>query len=996
LARLRPQLRVLAAVASRPGFAVKLAETLAELRAYQVTPQALRGRWEELAAGGSSRAVLADKLHDLSLVLAAFDERLTGRFTDPDDVLAEAARRLPAAPSLRGARVWVDGFVSFTPQELRFLGALLRTAGSLTVTLCLDPDRLSPGSAAVAAEAFLPVAETRRRLLELAAAAGAAVEEKVLSGQPRFRHPALACVEAGLAGRRVEPWRGQGDAVSLVSAPDRRAEVTWVAAEVLRLCREEGYRFRDVAVIVRDLEGYGDLIAAAFGEHGIPYFLDRRRPVAHHPLVELVRAAVAVIAEDWPYEAVFRFLKTDLVPLARDDVDRLENAVLARGIRGSARWRDDGAWPADLRALRSAAAAPLWRFRERLGDGPRRPVRLYAEALLALLVELDVAGRVEAWRSEDVAAGRLEAAREHEAVLAGLVDLLDQAVLAMGDEAMTAAEFLALLEAGLEGLEAGLVPPGLDQVVVGSVERSRHPAIRAVFVLGVTDRAFPPAPAEDAILSDAERETLWEHGLELAPTSRVRLFHEAHYTYVAMTRARDRLSVSWPRADERGRACHPSLVVARLQALVPGARRLDVPAAGEAPPADDPAAAATAVLAAATGVRALAAAFAREWRRTGGRPAPAWCAAWRWLTGDTRRRAEAEPVLASLRPRRPEEVVAPDIAAALSGREAELSVTRLETFAACPFRHFAAHVLGLRERAVFRVAPPDLGRFYHEALRRVGEAVAAAGRDWADLDQAEVDRLLDAVTEELAPLAGGHVLLSTAAHRHLLSRLRQTLGRAVSLLVEHARRGAFRPVGVEVGFGGGERLQALSVPLPEGGSVRLRGRIDRLEAWRAEDGTVYLRVLDFKSRQRDFRLDEVFYGLSLQLPVYLLAALRGLGFPAEGTPAAGAVQPAGLLYIPIEQRVVTVDGPATPEAVAAARRRATRATGLVLADPAVIRQMDRRSEDGAALIPAGLTRDGAVTGRSAAAPSAALHALLAWCEAQAGVLASGVLAGRAD
>ncbi|HEY8394635.1 MAG TPA: PD-(D/E)XK nuclease family protein [Thermaerobacter sp.] len=1054
LARQAGSLRLFDRVADRPGFIERLATTMDELAAYGHDARTLEEQFGRLASSGRGESVLAAKLHDLGVVIQAYQDYLLARgFSDPAQQLGQLAGRLPETGWGRGARIWVDGFSGFTPQELAVLEGLLVVARQVEVTLCLDPAELPPlgaGGPLDESSLFHPTLVTWRQLTELAERSGTPVTEPVvlpaassrpcsrlafpaahspdpesaglappqgtgrgsragMAAPPRFRNPVLRHIEREFfrfPGRR---YPGPAEGVAVVAAPNRRAEVAAAAREILRLVREEGYRFRDVAVIVRDLEAYHDLLVSAFAEHGIPLFVDRRRPVPHHPLVELVRAAVETVAADWPYEPVFRYLKTDLVPVPRGAVDRLENYVLAFGIRGR-RWYDGSPWrwwrrfaleedeepgerqEEEIRAvnrIRDEAVRHLLAFHHRVAAARHRPrpVPELSAALYALLEELGVPERIQRWSEEAEAAGDLDRAQEHLQVWNGIVELLDQTAESLPDLELTLAEYLRVLEAGLEGLRVGLIPPGLDQVVAGTIERSRHPNVRAVLILGATEDAFPRRAEEDAIFSDAEREELEAAGLALGPTGRVRTLHEQYLTYLALTRASERLWISYPIGDEEGRAITPSWITRRLLALIPA---LGItPAASD----DDPAALAT--------PGQVVGALARQLRRAreGAPLEERWLDLYQWAVTEDGLRERVRPVLAALGYRNRVDDLEPAVARKLYGLDSAgggvlaASVTRLESFASCPFQHFAAYGLRLREREIYRVDAPRLGRVYHAALSLLVRRVGERGLDWDELDGQRVRGLLDEILAELAPRLEDEIPTGTAYHRYLLGIIGRTLRVTVDNLAEQARRGSFRPLGVEVDFGPGARLPSPSLRLPGGERLVLRGRIDRIDAARAGDGRWLLRVIDYKSGPRDLALDKVYHGLSLQLAVYLLVVMSGAGALLPGT---AAVEPAALLYVPVHDPYLDARRPLDAEEAARRRRREKlRASGWVLDDPEVIAALDREGQP-ADFVPVSLKKDGAPTRNSRVIDRSRLERLFRHVERRLTELGERLLAGRAD
>ncbi|KKM08757.1 ATP-dependent helicase [Clostridiales bacterium PH28_bin88] len=980
LQRRQADLAIFCRAARQPGFTDRLARTIAELRVYGINEKDLESQYAALARAGTDATVLAGKLHDLAIVYRDFETYLQGRYVDPDDYLTLLAERLQDAPSVQGATFWVDGFTGFTPQEYRVLGALLRSASRVHVTLCLDHRELVCPPQET--DLFHPTRETYHKLVDLAKNMGARIEEPLTLTppiNPRFTSRALAHVETQFFGRPGREYTGEVDEISLVGAANRWAEVEAVAREIIRLCRDQGYRWRDMAVILRDMDAYQGLVAAVFTDYGIPYFIDRKRPVLHHPLVELLRAALEVVVTNWACDPVFRYLKTDLVPVSRGAVDELENYVLAHGIRGR-RWIDDKPWRyrrqytlgeerevspgeeatlARINRTREKAAGALGRFYRKLASskqGRLLTVSQVTTALFELLVDLRVPDTLERWRREAEEAGDLDAAREHSQVWDGVVSLLDQVVEALGEEEMDLPEYAQVLEAGLESLRLGLIPPGLDQVLVGTVERSRNPDLMAAFMVGINDGIFPARAAEDEIFTDGERDELASRGVHLAPPGRVRLFHEQYLVYIALTRASERLWISYPLADQEGKALAPSSIIGRVKELFPGLKEsfLGLEPAGAVinDLTED-----TPELEFIINRRRTVAYLGSLLRKAEtGRPLPLlWAYVYQWYISDEARRSEAGRVLDSMRYGNHVERLPEELVREIFGNPISTSVSRLESFAACPFSHFAAHGLGLRERTIYRLEAPDMGAFFHAALKVFVDRLRERSLDWGTLEDDQRYLLVQEVVEDLAPKLQGEILLSSARYRYLSRSLRRTLHRAVGALGAHARQGCFRPAAVEVGFGYPGELPPLRLELRPGWFMELKGRIDRVDSARGKERE-YIRVIDYKSRATDLRIRDVYHGLALQLLTYL-----GVALEHADQLAGGPATPAGVLYFGVQDPMVHAVGPLTGEELNKEIRKKLKMRGLVLDDPEVVELMHGGLSGRSDLIPVTVKKDGTLS-----------------------------------
>ncbi|WP_438433322.1 PD-(D/E)XK nuclease family protein [Gorillibacterium sp. sgz500922] len=990
--------------------------------AAELAPSAAAGDFEE-PREGSDR--LTDKLRELSLLYGEYRQALSGGFLDSEAFLDRLSEGVGRLSWLKEAEIWVDGFFGFTPQERRVLTRLALHARQVTVTLPLDrpyrageePDELG---------LFHSPAKAMAQLLQQADEAGVEVREPVLlplggGPLPRFRKsPLLAYLEESFenraaARRIVYPENGSDSSIEFAAAVNRRAEVEGCAREMLRLARDEGRRYREMAVRVRRLGDYSDLVAQVFPAYGIPFFLDERRPVLQHPLMEFIRSAQEIVTRDWPYEAVFRCIKTDFlldsteetpaaatpaplegegqlaffaedeaaaaaegrtaVSLDREGMDLLENYVLARGITGS-RWKDDRYWEfyapvaldeeeniapreateeekarhARIRASRDRVVGLFADFERRMGNAAT--VRDRAAALYGLLAECGIPRKLQETADADLLEGRPEQAQEQVQLWDKVMELLDEMVELMGDEEIDAELFARLMDTGLSGLCLGLVPPALDQVLVGSMDRTRTNQKSFVFVLGANEGVLPAKPEEDGVWSDAERLRLAAAGLELPGGARRRLLDEQLLLYAVLAAPSERLWISYPLADDEGKALLPSEIVRQLGAVFPLARArerlLQV-----SPPPEAPSEELLPYLAHPDRALTDLGLFLHE--GVEGRPVPPmWQEVYRYLaaSGSREQLALVEQSLSFAIGR---ERLAPATAEALYGEVLRASVSRMERFVACPFSHFAAHGLKLAERKQFRLEAPDIGQLFHAALSQVVRELSAESADWPELPDERVKQKAHETVDRIIPRLQGEILLSNNRYRYIARKLKEIVARASAVVAAHARGGGFYPVALELGFGPGETLPPLVFPLPNGGRMEIAGRIDRVDRADGEKG-MYLRVIDYKSSARTLDLTELYSGLSLQMLTYLDVVVshseRWLGRKAI---------PAGVLYFHVHNPLLSVAGKLSPEEADAELRRRFKMKGLLLADKESLGLMDAalQAETGTSdIVPVAIKKDG--------------------------------------
>lgn len=948
----------------------------------------------EAAASRTLSPAMQDKLHDLMCIYGEFETELSKQYLDGEGYLELLAEQAGESDYLREAEIWIDGFHGFTPQEYSVLIELAKHARSVTLTLCLDRE-YQAGEQPEELNLFHPTARTMSRLSELLLEAGVEVlPARRLDSDPPIRLQANAALahlerEWGAPVKRAftqEHLNPSSKGVHITASVNRRAEAEAVTREIVRLVRDEGLRYRDIAVSIRNIEAYGDLLAGTLHDYGVPYFFDQKRPVMHHPLVELIRSSLEAVTGGWRYDAVFRSVKTEFflpygdealvqcgdqeVYINRQAMDQLENVVLAFGIRGSA-WTQPGdwtysfktkleeetpestqadqAWLALMNACRRRIADPLKKLQDRLGKG--RTIRDKTEAVFSLLLELQAPERLETWSREALKAGQPEKAREHAQVWDRVIDVLDQLVELMGSENASNELFAQLIDTGLESIKLGLVPPALDQVLIGSMDRTRSGEIKHLFVLGVNDGVMPAKIKENGLLTEREREQLAKTGLALAESAARRLLDEQFLIYSAFCTPSEGLWLSYALADEEGKSLLPSEVIRSMKRLFPQVRERLV----LTDPASD--SALTEQLSYVAGSsKALSHLLVRLKQWTQGQPMnDIWWSVYNWFTRQPEEGDRLQAVLPSLSFSNEEAPLSKEASRLLYGDLLQTSVSRMERFIACPFSHFASHGLRLKERRLFRLDAPDVGQLFHAALRSFTEKLEQEGVDWGALTPDEVLRRASMSADELAPRLQGEILLSSKRFEYIAGKLKQVIGQSAVMLGEHAKHGKFRPIALEAGFGRGELIPSLEYELDNGVKMELRGRIDRIDRADTAQGA-WLRVLDYKSSSKPLNLSEVYYGLSLQMLAYLDVLLTHspiwLGEEAK---------PAGVLYFHIHHPVLSSKNRISADEAAKELKKKFKMKGLLAAEPEIVRLMDDSIGDGGGrseLLPAGIKGDG--------------------------------------
>lgn len=882
----------------KPSFLTGLLATVDECKSYQVTPEAL------IQAGQELEGRQGDKCRDLGLIYSAYQSLESQAAADPQGHLDRLAKQLEQTNWGAGMAFFVHGFTDFTPQEEQVLKVLM-CQGPVTVSLLCDPENDPTGI-------FLPALRTARRLARLAKQNGVPTQEEQLA-RPTARHPSLVFLEQHLFGPLPStPWSGQC-AVTRVQAATPRQEVEWCAAEVLRLLRDEHYRCRDIAVCARRLDGYGELIDSIFPQYGIPTFLSAMTDVLQKPVLALVTSALAAVAEDYPYEEMFRYLKTGLTGLTEEERDLLENYVLTWDLRGSA-WTRKAPWsmhpagygqkltPKDqallnrLDAIRRRVIAPL----EQLRRTEDKTGRGLAMTLYQLLEDIGLPARLTQRACALEVRGDLDTAAQYRQLWGILVGGLEQCALLLEHTELELDEFSRLFSLALSQYDVGSIPVSLDRVTIGEAPRMAHRETKILFLLGADSGSLPDCTPSPGLFSDQDRDALALQEVELAPKQEDKLRREMTIAYETCVRPSQRLYLSYA-SGSGGEGRTPCFLWDRLAALFPDSPVVD----GQGPAAR---------LAAPDPALELAG------------HSPALAAALKTIPALLLRVERLEQAAAWRRG-----ALSPAAVRTLFGPVVPMSATKLDLYNSCHFSHFLRYGLDAkpRQRAQFR--PTDYGTFVHDVLEHVLKAAKEYNIPLDDqqamgqLAQKAADRY---EAETLAGLEG-----ESARFRYLFHRMKQSALAVAASVTQELAVSQFSPAAFELGFGQGKPLPP--VETEQGVRLSLTGFLDRVDHW-LHNGKRYIRVVDYKTGKKSFDFSDIADGRGLQMLLYLFALTR------QGQALLGPEElvPSGVLYIPARNPVVDGQRGMTDQEVRSAQSRLLRRQGLILDDPMVLDAME--------------------------------------------------------
>ena len=960
-ADLKEQLPAMGSLLHKQGYIHEVKSAISEFMQYGISTQDM----DKLITSAEKRGALAMKLRDLKTLYRGFQDYIRDHFITTEETLDVLRRSLVKSKILQGSVVVFDGFTGFTPIQNRLIQELMRVCEETIVTVTIgakeDPYQMDGEQ-----KLFHLSKKTVADLVKLAAEAEVTRGEDVFvkGGPNRFTEaPALCYLEQNLFRYQYEPYTEKQREIRMFEALSPREEVHQTALYIRKLIREEGLAYRDIAVVIGDLEGYASYVETEFGQLEIPCFLDRTRGIVLNPMIEYIKSALQLYIKDFSYDTVFHFLRSGMADISREEIDELENYVIRTGARGYRTYSrlftrrteemQQGRGQEDTERTEETLER-LNRVRQQFADtveilhmAAQAKAGEYVDHLYDFLEQNQVQQKLLNYQQQFEQEGDLAKAREYAQIYRLVMDLLDQIYGLLGEEEISLQEFADILDAGFGEITVGTIPQNVDRIVVGDMERTRLKQVKVLFFLGVNDGNIPKNASKGGIISDMDREFLIESGTEMAPSPRQQMYIQRLYLYLNMTKPSERLYLSYAKVNSDGKGIRPSYLIDTVRKLFP---QLAVEYPQNRSRIEQIEGRQEGARYLAEELREYADGTLREEERQD------FYLMYRAYEADPEDR---DRLTAAAFRRYKENGLSRIVARALYGRQLENSVSRLETYAACACRHFLQYGLSLQEREEFGFEVSDMGNVYHAVLENFARKLAESGRTWCDFDENFATQAIKEAVEGYAATYGETVLYSSARNEYAITRMSRILTRTVLTLQQHLKQGSFQPDDYELSFRFAEDLDSIHVDLSEEEKMHLQGRIDRIDV--SEDAEhVYVKVIDYKSGNKKFDLAALYYGLQLQLVVYMNAAmeLEGRKHPDK------EIVPAALLYYHIDDPTIETPVELTQEQINEEILAKLRMNGVVNSDPAVVERLDRFLQDKSKVIPVEKKKDGSFSARS--------------------------------
>ena len=943
-------------ISKQQGFVGIVSKSITEFKKYNISEEILKEKELEI-----ENKDLKEKISDLVSIYETFNESLHKGYIDSEDILSILAKKLKECDLYDDAEIWVDEFTTFTPQQLEVLKVLAKQCKNVNITLCSDGEiQFTEGETDI----FDVIKNTENRILKMMQENNISYKEPVNLNKKniyRFKDSKeLGHIEKYFFNYPFKIYKDDCKDIRLYKANNNYSEIEWVAQDILKLVRDKGYRYKDIAVVCREIDSYDKITSVIFNEYNIPYFLDKKREILSNPLVVLIISALEILVTNWSYESVFKYVKSGLITLETNFIDKLENYILANGIKGY-KWTRDLLTSQDQELTQEEIE--IFEYMEEI----RRPiinlynkikgdvtVRKYCTALYEFLLEINAFETMDKWLDDFNNKGMQDKIKEYTQVPAIVMDMLDQAVEVLGDEVVDLKTFSKILISGFEEKEIGVIPMALDQVNIGDIARIKGRDVKALYIVGANDGVLPSANKDEGILSDEDRIELKSMGIELASDTRSRVFEEQFMVYTALTIPSNYLMITYPMADFEGKSLRPSIIIPRLKKILPRLKEeseifnnnlfndkyhnitAPVPTFNE-----------------------LIEALRREYEKE--EIEPYWVETFKWFEENEEFKDRTKIIFNGLNyTNLVEKIPREKIKRLYSNDNGRLmfSVSRIEKYAQCPFSYYVQYGLKAKDRKVYEFTAPDLGSFMHDILDQFTNKIRKENILWGDLTKDKCAEIVNELVNSKLKNETNSILNSNKKYQYFSERFKKTITKSVTVISEQMRKGEFDIFKSEFDFGDFKDSNPIKLELPSKETVYLKGRVDRIDKVDL-NGETYIRIVDYKSGSKSFDLNELYYGLQIQLLVYLDAILKN-----SEQILKTQCMPGGILYFKIDNPIIKSKKALTEEEIQVEVLKKLKMDGLLLKNVELVKSMDRDMETYSLIIPAAFKKDGDITSTS--------------------------------
>lgn len=873
------------------------------------------------------------KIKDISVIYEKYNKKINGEFIDENDSMNILSNLLEYSSMFDNSIIYIDDFLGFTMQEYAVFEKLLCKCKEINVAICSNElEEFSDKETDI----FYFNKIYARKLLEIAEKNGAQITKTYLEDIHRFKNGELKFLEENLYDIKYKKYTKETQNISIFLANNPYSEMEYVAKEIIKLIRNESFKYNEIGIVAQNIDEYLEIAKAVFNKYEIPLFIDSKKDLNQNILIKYILALLDIFSKNWSYEAMMTFLKIGLHEFSNEEIYELENYCKKWGIKSS-KWynREFNYEPINdlqtrMENLRKLVVAPLLKFKNEVSEN--KTVFEITKHIYNFLIDNKINEildrKIKQYNS-------IEISDEYNTSFKVLVNVFDELVLLFKDEKITFEKYKELLQIGIKNSELGKLPATQDQVVLGDIDRSRSNNIRALFVVGMNDGAFPANSREEGFLNDTDREVLKLNGFEIAKNSIELLYENQFNIYRTLTLPEEKLYLSYYSSDKEGKSVRPSILIKKLKRLYTNIKeKSDIIDKNFEITTEK-----------ATFEEILN--IYKEYLE--GKEIPE---EWKdiLIYFYNIKKEEFEVAAQGIKYTNLPELLTNKNIQALYGNTLKTSVSRLEAYRQCPFSFHLKYGLKLKEKDELKMEVVDTGSFMHEVIDEFFRKLDEQEKNVRNISDEETKKLVNEIIEELLQMSKYYTFSSTAKFKLLTRRLKKVVLKSIEYIIYSLKNSDFNILGHEVEFNNLSEFKPIQMSLFDNSSVEITGKIDRVDIGLINNKQ-YVRIIDYKSSIKKMDLNKIASGLQIQLITYLDALTEQKDYEASG-----------ILYLGLIDNIVKSVKNISEEEIEREIRKGFKMQGYVLADINVIKTMDKTLEksNSSDIIPVTLSKDGEI------------------------------------
>lgn len=914
---------------------VELIQTqLTELKKHAISLETLKKTNEEL-----ENRYLQEKLKDIITIYEKQEEKIKGKYIEETESLDILAEKLEESNLFKNDIFYIDEFSGFTKQEYKVIGELLKVAKQVNVTITTDNLDMQTS---MEKDIFYPNKQTADKLLYIARENEIECEKTIFLNKPyRFKNQELLHLEQNIQAIPYKIFNGEVNNISIFLAQNPYSEIEEVAKQIIKLVKQNSYRYKDIIVMTKQVETYSSLCKAIFSSYNIPLFMDEKKELSNNEFAKYILAILEVYSSNWAYEAVIQYIKTGFTEIDENEIYEFENYTKKWGIKGSKWYKNEWNFGEEteekkqtaerMKIIRAEVIKPLVELKEKLSQ--IKTIEQMNIKLYEFLEQNNIKEKIELKQNKLEEEGKLDLAKEQELAWNMVISVLEEMSELFIQEKISFEKYRELLKMGLSQTGLGKIPQSQDQVIVGDLDRTRTHEVKAVFIVGVNDGIFPTIQKKEGFLNDKDRESLKENGIELAKGTIENLYQDNLNIYKALTIAKDKLFFSYSSSDTEGVALRPSTYITKLKKIFINLKESsnlvekNFSIVNESNTFEE---------------------LIEMIRQNGEKNLPNyWKAVEKYFEDSNNWKEKLAKAKEALNNRNNVEKISKENIEKLYGNTLVTSISKLEKYRSCPFSYYLEYGLKLKPTEEYKIQSIDTGTFMHEVIDSFFHIIREKELDIKNIEEEQIKNIIEEIIEDKLSFAKYYIFGSSEKFKILTLKLKRVILTSMKYIVEELKNSDFEVFANELEFKKGKEYSPITIPLEDGKKVEITGKIDRVDLAKTENGK-YLRIIDYKSSVKNIDLNQVVAGIQIQLLTYLDAACE-----------IEEVMPAGVLYYNLIEPILKVNKKIDKEQIEEELKKQFKMNGFVLADINIVKMMDKSLDAGySKVVPVYLDKEG--------------------------------------